>query len=212
MITALCVRKDSIYKKLGIECYDKERDMTRWEGGNAIIAHPPCAQWGKYRQFATVDQSEKDLAVTCIDLIRKFGGVLEHPSTSKLFDKKFSNRDIPMPGFIDEWGGYTICINQHWFGHPCEKKTLLYIVGCEEKQLPEIPFSLDAIQYVISPTKTEAGNLPNGKKTLPKSRRDKTPIQLARWLIEVAELCNQNLLSLYRPKRNRLCGDATGEE
>ena len=180
--------------------------MSTWSGGNSVIAHPPCAQWGKFRQFATVDDTEKNLALKCIDLIRRWGGVLEHPSSSKLW------AGLPSPGFHDKWGGYTICINQHWFGHPCEKKTLLYIVGCDEKKLPPIPLSFDAIQYVIATCKTKEGNYPNGKKVLSKSRRDKTPIDLARWLIETAEICNANLLSLCRPKHNRLCGDATGEE
>jgi hypothetical protein len=186
MITVLCVRKDSIYKKLGCDCYDQDRDMNTWAGGNAVIAHPPCAQWGKFRQFATNDPGEKILAMKCIELVRLFGGILEHPASSKLFDKI-----LPLPGQTDEWGGYSICINQHWFSHPCEKKTLLYIVNCAEKELPPIPLCLDAVQYVIAPCKTKKGNFPNGKKTLSKSRRDKTPIDLATWLIRVAEKCNK---------------------
>lgn len=200
MITVLCVRKDSIYKKLGCDCYDKERDMNTWSGGNSVIAHPPCAQWGKLRQFATIDQMEKDCAITCIELVRKWGGVLEHPSTSKIFGYPSSEKILPLPGIRDKWGGYSICINQHWFGHGCEKKTLLYIVGCEEKKLPDIPLSLDAVQFVIAACKTKAGNYPNGKKVYSQARRDKTPIDLARWLIETAELCNKNLLSSIPPE------------
>jgi hypothetical protein len=207
MITVLCVRKDSVYKKLGCDCFDKDRDMTTWSEGNSVIAHPPCAQWGKFTQFATVNDAEKQLAVTCVDLIRRWGGILEHPSASKLFGSI-----LPRPGKIDQWGGYSICINQHWFGHRCEKKTLLYIVGCLQQNLPAVPISFDAVQCVIAQTKTKAGNYRNGKKVLSKAQRDKTPIDLARWLIQVAGMCNENSLSLSGPKRNEQCRDATRQE
>lgn len=145
MITVLCVRKDSIYKKLDCDCYDKEWDMNIWLGGNSVIAHPPCAQWGKFRQFATDNQVEKQLAIKCINLVRKWGGIIEHPSSSKIFGYPASEEILPLPGLRDKWGGYSICINQHWFGHQCEKKTLLYIVGVEEKNLPAIPLCFDAV-------------------------------------------------------------------
>jgi hypothetical protein len=202
VITALCVRKDSVYKKLGCDCYDAQRDMNTWPGGNAIIAHPPCGQWGRFAQFATVNESEKELALTCISLVRQWGGILEHPAASKIFGYPSSEIILPLPGLRDKWGGYTICVNQHWWGHRCEKKTLLYICGCEEKELPPIPINFDAIQCVISPCKTKAGNFPNGKKTLSKAQRDKTPIDLARWMIEVAGLCNQKKMIYEKETRS----------
>lgn len=213
MITVLCVRKDSIYKKLGCDCYDRERDMNTWSGGNGIIAHPPCAQWGRFKGQATMNAEEKQLAITCADLVRKNGGIIEHPAVSALFGYPSSETVLPMPGLKDEWGGYSICINQSWFGHRALKKTLLYIVGCEEKNLPPIPYSLDAIQATIGwPVKKNGARRFNGKRPLSKGEHDKTPIDLARWLMRVTEPCGENFVSSECLKRNRLCRDATGEE
>jgi hypothetical protein len=85
------------------------------------------------------------MAFHAIEMVRRWGGVLEHPVTSKLWKLGF----LPVPGLVDDFGGYSIVVNQSWFGHRAVKKTLLYIVGCEQMNLPDIPYSLDAIQYVI---------------------------------------------------------------
>jgi hypothetical protein len=42
----LFVEPDSIYKRLGLDCYDKERDATTYTGTAPVIAHPPCQLWG----------------------------------------------------------------------------------------------------------------------------------------------------------------------
>lgn len=73
-ISALFVRKDSVYKTLGIDCWDIERDATNWPGGNPIIAHPPCRAWGKLSAFAHPRPGEKELAIKSIELIREWGG------------------------------------------------------------------------------------------------------------------------------------------
>lgn len=212
MITVLCVRKNSIYKKLGCDCYDRERDMNMWPGGNSIIAHPPCAQWSQLRGLAKNNPDEKILALKCAALVRRYGGVLEHPSGSILFGHRSENAVLPLPGKIDKWGGYSICINQHWFGHPAIKKTLLYIVGVSERDLPNIPYSMNAVTRQMEKWKNKNGNRVNGKKQLSKPWRERTPLDLARWLIETAELCNKNFISLQSSKHNQLCRDATGQE
>jgi hypothetical protein len=191
MITALCVRKDSIYKKLGLDCYDQERDMRTFQGGNAVICHPPCAQWSALRGFARVDELQKTLAIECVHMVRKFGGVLEHPAKSIIFENSYRWERLPKPGMSkDPWGGYTICINQHWFGHKAEKKTFLYICGCDQQNLPPISFSLDAITHVVgSRVKRHTGRR---RPELSKKDREVTPTLLAEYLIKVAEICDWN--------------------
>ena len=62
--------------------------------------------------------------------------VLEHPKGSRLWHEA----PLPMPGeFSDEFGGFTILVDQYQFGHVARKWTHLYIVGIEPKDLPEIP-------------------------------------------------------------------------
>jgi hypothetical protein len=181
-ITALYVRKDSIYKQLGLDCWDIERDARLWPGGNACIAHPPCRAWGQLAHFAKPRADEKDLAIIAISQVRKNGGVLEHPRGSKLWP----HLQLPVGLNVDKWGGYTLSINQHWFGHQARKKTFLYICGIDQLNLPAIPICFDAYTYCIA----RSGNC--NLKHVTHKEREKTPLKLAQWLIKVCTLINQN--------------------
>src|SRR5687768_16317280 len=99
MISVLYTRADSIYKQLGVDCWDIERDARKWPGGNPIVAHPPCRAWGQLSHFANPIQGEKELAISAINQIRKYGGVLEHPRGSKLWHEM----NLPMPGKVDKF-------------------------------------------------------------------------------------------------------------
>ena len=46
-VTVLFVASDSIYKALGCDCYDTERNALTYRGNNPVVAHPPCQLWGK---------------------------------------------------------------------------------------------------------------------------------------------------------------------
>jgi hypothetical protein len=186
IISALFVRKDSVYKALGIDCWDIERDATDWPGGNPIIAHPPCRAWGKLVHFAKPREGEKELAIRSIEWIREWGGVLEHPAASRLWPFL----KLPKPGFKDEYGGYSICIDQFWFGHKARKKTLLYICGCPESQLPPIPLRFDAVTHVVGLNKKNRfGRVNDNRKEITRAEREQTPLALAEWLIKVASKC-----------------------
>jgi hypothetical protein len=50
----------------------------------------------------------------------------------------------------DEFGGWTLPIFQSSFGHRAEKATLLYIVGCEPADIPEMPLVLGDATHVIA--------------------------------------------------------------
>lgn len=184
MISALFVKRDSVYKQLGVDCWDIEKDARLWPGGNSIIAHPPCRAWGQLSHMAKPRPDEKDLAVWSIGQIRRWGGVLEHPRASKLW----SYMDLPMPGNTDEFGGYSICIDQSWWGHLAKKNTLLYIVGISLNKLPIIPMNFNAIEFTVS-SKIKKKSGRRIKKEIPKKQREETPIEFAKWLIEVAEKC-----------------------
>lgn len=184
MVSALYIRKDSIYKTLGVDCWDIERDARKWPGGNPVIAHPPCRSWGNFSWRSKGNDQEKLLAFWAITAVTQWGGVLEHPVTSKLWKEGH----LPLPGTFDQCGGYTICVNQHWWGHKAKKKTFLYIVGCPEKELPPIPMTLNAITHVVGFSRGQLKD-PSGIKEVSRREREETPIELAKWLIKVAEMC-----------------------
>lgn len=184
MVIVLFARKDSIYKQLGCDVYDIDRDARTWNGGSAAIYHPPCRAWGGLSHMAKPRGDEKELAIWSINMIWKFGGVLEHPRKSKLWP----HMNLPMPGVIDNHGGFSILINQSWWGHKAEKKTLLYIKGCKPTEIPTIPISFSAVEYVIG----ACGKTPKWRRRpeVPKDDREHTPPDLAKWLIELVEIIN----------------------
>jgi len=179
-VTILFARKDSIYKTLtGVDVYDIERDALKYNGGNPIVAHPPCRTWGRYSHWATrAEPGEHELAPWTVDKIRKNGGVLEHPCASKLW----YDYDLPKPGWKDKFGGWTLQVYQWWWGHPCEKNTWLYICGVNSKCIPGLPFKLGHPDYVIGYSRKNS----YGKIELSKSKRDVTPILFAKWLVDLA--------------------------
>lgn len=183
MITVLFARTDSIYKQMPwCDVWDIERDARLWKGGTPVVAHPPCRAWGRLRHFAKPRPDEKDLALWAVEQVRRFGGVLEHPFGSTLWQAAA----LPAPGERDGFGGFTILVHQCWFGHRADKKTLLYIVGCEPHQLPPIQLQLWEPTHVIQSRKRQ-GHRPHCAK----AEREHTPLKMARWLCEVAGLCGR---------------------
>lgn len=124
-IAALYVDPRGPYPKmLGIEPWDEVRDARGYAGPWPIIAHPPCGPWGRLRHMC--HGRGKDLGPIAVEQVRKWGGVLEHPAWSKLWE----HCDLPKPGEApDEFGGYTVLVNQVDFGHVARKATWLYLVG-----------------------------------------------------------------------------------
>jgi len=178
-IAVLFVEKKSIYKSYEIcDCYDKERDALTFKGSEVVIAHPPCRQWGRLYKFAKVDTEEKALAVWAVNKVRLNGGVLEHPAYSKLW----KHMNLPTGNSLDGWGGWTMSINQHWFGHRAEKKTFLYICGISPDEVPDWKISFDAVTHTICSSKKRSG-----KKEVNKTERQKTPVDMAWFLIQIAE-------------------------
>lgn len=186
MITALFVRKDSIYKQLGIDCYDIARDSYNFKGNNVIIAHPPCRLWGRLRKLSTAPSCERITAYFAIECIRKNGGILEHPESSILFKSI-----LPKPGSIDSFGGFTIKVNLHDFGFKAKKPTYLYVCGIEKRNLPSTPLNFNAITHCISSSQPSSRRKSNLLE-LNKMHFDKTPLLMAEWLIKVAKMIELN--------------------
>lgn len=185
-VAVLFARSDSHYKALpATDVWDIERDARNWPGGSPVVAHPPCRAWGAFSMFAKPRADEKSLAPWAIEQVRQFGGVLEHPYASKLWPEL----GLPEPGERDEFGGWTLPINQHWWGHRAEKKTRLYIVGCEPCDIPDMPMVLGEATHVIG----DVGRASRGNKRpeVSKAEREHTPPQLAAWLCELARRCEK---------------------
>jgi hypothetical protein len=189
-VAALFVRKDSVYKSLaGVDAWDVMRNARYWPGGCPLVAHPPCSQWGELSHMARVDLEEKLLAPMAISFIREWGGVLEHPKKSKLWPVL----GLPEPGKnSDEYNGWTLEVSQWWWGHPAEKKTRLYIVGCAKEcipPLPPIPAGRPPQIIGSSGRRKCGGRKPKDRPEVTKKQREYTPEKFALWLVELARRC-----------------------
>lgn len=171
MTAALFVRSDSHYKALGLDCFDVERDALTWRGGVPGVYHPPCRVWGQYKTWAKPREGEKELARWSMSKVRRFGGVLEHPSSSDLW-KEFHCLGY---GMRDSFGGVLFPVFQSWFGHRAPKKTALYLVGAA---VPDL--------FSFFTTLPASGRIEN----MGKAEREKTPLAFARFLADIASSCD----------------------
>jgi hypothetical protein len=181
-IAVLFARKDSIYKSIGdLDVFDIHRDARNFNDSCPVIAHPPCRGWGRLSHMAKPRPDELSLAHFAVLKVRENGGVLEHPEFSKLW----LAAKLPLPGSIDEFGGFTLPLPQFWFGHLARKNTWLYIVGIAQRDLPNIPLVLGESRYVVSSSKR---NCNGAKKEIPKKMREETPVSMALWLVKLCSI------------------------
>lgn len=187
-VSALFVRADSCYFSLDVDCWDAGRDARNYVADNPVIAHPPCRAWGRLRQWAKPRPDEKALALFAVDQVRRCGGVLEHPYGSSLWPVA----GLPPPGgSVDAFGGWTLLVEQGWWGHDAPKPTYLYIVGVTSAWLPEIPYKLHRAAGRISDMST--------------ADREATPLAFARWLVDLARRVQLHLpAALVTPTRAAL--------
>lgn len=172
------VAKNSYYHLLpNLDLFDLRRNALSTVSNAPAIYHPPCRSWGRLRQFAKTPSGEHWLAVWSVLRIWRYGGVLEHPAGSKLW----SFMNLARPGQrYDSHGGFSVSLNQSWFGYPAKKNTWLYVVGCEISDLPEMPLCFNAITKTVSGSKNR-----NVLKELSHSERSRTTLQFNEYLISV---------------------------
>jgi hypothetical protein len=96
---------------------------------------------------------------------------------------------MPPPGVVDEFGGFTIGIWQSAFGHRADKPTILYVVGCRPKDLPEIPTMLGGGTHTIDNRSGVRKGDQGFRPHVSKIEREATPPLLAEWLVETARRC-----------------------
>ena len=188
LVSVLFARADSVYKSLpGVDVWDADRDALTWPGGTPVVAHPPCRAWGSFAHLAKPRTGERDLALWAICQVRTCGGVLEHPKGSRLW----AECGLPNPGEApDEYGGWSLGVTQHWWGHLAEKGTKLYVCGCSPTQVPPIQLHLgDAARYIARPRYWPEGD-PRRKPECTHAQREHTPPDFALWLVDLARRCS----------------------
>lgn len=194
VVAVLFARSDSIYKTMrGCDVYDIDRDARTYTGKLPVVAHPPCRAWGALRALAKPRPDEKELAIFAVATIRRVGGVLEHPAHSTLWKAA----GLPYPGAgTDEWGGFTIPLQQNWFGHRAAKATWVYVCGATMDDLPRPCYVLGEATHVIAQSRARGPEgkrlvkgMPGWRPEVTRREREATPPAFAEWLKVLASRC-----------------------
>lgn len=182
-VAALYVDPNGHYPKLeGVDAWDEARDAAGYCGPAPVVAHPPCAPWSKMRWLSKPESRDKyrSCALRALYVVRTFGGVLEHPEHSAFWT--FAGLPSAVSEASDNFGGYTIRVNQLAWGHRCSKPTWLYIVGVpRELVIAGLRFGGVATHCVTRGPGQSAG-LPVAHSAM----RSRSPLAFAQWLVSLA--------------------------
>lgn len=137
-VAALYVDPRGAYADVpGVELWDEARDARTYAGPWPVVAHPPCARWGRYWFGGPSARVRRELGddggcfAAALAAVRRWGGVLEHPEASHAWRAHGLNPPPRAGGWvIADWqGGWTCCVEQGYYGHRARKATWLYAVG-----------------------------------------------------------------------------------
>ncbi len=160
-----------------VEPWGVDRDATQYAGPWPVVAHPPCGHWGKLAWNCKQPAAWKAAGPVAVAQVREFGGVLEHPAHSRLWD---ACTMPPAGGLPDGHGGWTLEAHQTRWGHKAKKRTWFYIVGVARNAVTLPPDR--AATHVMGVSLAKGRVLP----CLPKKERHLTPPALAEWLVALA--------------------------
>lgn len=163
-----------------VDCWDATRDARRYRGPHPVVAHPPCGAYSRLKHFYKRDDA--DCALYAVQSVRLWGGALEHPAHSRLWQVA----RLPLPGAPpDAWGGYAIEVAQVDWGHVARKATWLYLV-----RVPRAIVQATLPTTHREPTHWIAGNTEQrkraGMKAASSEQSRRSPLAFAEWLVSLA--------------------------
>lgn len=136
-VAALYIDPTGHYVKPGIDAWDEARDARTYAGPYPVVAHPPCASWGRYAKTTPGSRAlgpplgeDGGCFRAALDAVFAHGGVLEHPKASKAWPHHGLLAPIPGGGWMEERSGVWVCeVEQGHYGHAAQKATWLLYVG-----------------------------------------------------------------------------------
>lgn len=170
----------------GVDCWALDRDACQYRGPLPVVAHPPCAPWGRLAHLA--QGADPFCAVRAVHQVRQFGGVLEHPAHSRLW----ARCRLPVPeGLPDAWGGFSLAVQQVSWGHVARKPTWLYFCGVDRGLVEATRRRGGTPTHWISGGRQLVrrgfgGRVPAGIKVASERQRRRTPQAFGEWLVMLA--------------------------
>jgi hypothetical protein len=174
-VAALFVQEDGVYAAMpDVAAWPESRDARTYPGPLPVVAHPPCASWGRYSKPSPDSTARGPLRgddggcfLAALNAVRTWGGAIEHPAGSAAWGAY----GLPGPmAPLDAHGGWTLPVYQSWWGHEAIKPTWLYLVGVERACIYPAPLTAN-----IRPL-----------EHMGKVQRAASPLPFARWLVELA--------------------------
>lgn len=187
---ALFVQKRSVYKTLGLDAYDINRNALTYNGDMPVIAHPPCQLWSR---FAPVNfkrwggdhnrpGNDGGLFEFALNTVRRCGGVLEHPAQSKAWDAYGLSAPTAL-GWQRTIDGSWVCeVWQSAYGHKAAKATWLYYIGVH----PPTPLLWERLPGTHRVGYSNKRGMQERKLPVTRHEASATPISFAKALIELA--------------------------
>lgn len=192
-LVVLFVEPDSIYKQMGLDCYDQARDARTYTGDAPVIAHPPCQRWGAMApvNFArwggehNRPGNDGGLFRFALATVNRCGGVLEHPAKTRAWAAHGLTKPTGI-GWQPCGDGWTCEVWQSAYGHRANKATWLYLVG------EPLPLRWDRPTGTHQVGFHDQRGKARNKPTLGRREARATPPSFAVALVELARRCSKH--------------------
>ncbi len=194
MIAALFIQSRGVYAdRPDVDAWPEDRDARTYAGPWPVVAHPPCASWGRYAKVKPDSRAkgprlgdDGGTFAAALASVRAWGGVLEHPRDSKAW----AAYGLTVPPAGGGWSRsmlrpreWVCAVEQGHYGHAAQKPTWLLYVGDVEP--PPLVWGPSVV--ALRPWSPRRGVL----ECLSKIQRAATPPAFADLLISLASLSQQ---------------------
>ena len=193
-VAALFVAKGGCYYDLpGVDPWDAERDARKYQGPHVVVAHPPCQLWVNFaalnfkRWGGEHNRPGNDggCFASALASVREYCGVLEHPAGSNAWKA----HGLTAPPREGGWASARWRVNTEWvcevwqsaYGHLARKRTWLYYVGTEPREL----------DWSRTPGSMQIGKFDRIKPTLYGPKASATPPAFRDMLLDLARVSRQ---------------------
>lgn len=139
VIAALYVAAGGCYFGLeGVDPWDEQRDARTYAGPWPVVAHPPCQLWVNfaalnYKRYGGEHNrpgNDGGCFASALAAVRKWGGVIEHPASSRAWAAHGLPRPSRAGGWLAAAAGEWVCeVWQSAYGHRARKRTWLLYRG-----------------------------------------------------------------------------------
>lgn len=184
-----------------VSAWGLQNDARLYSGPGPVIAHPPCARWGRYWFGSPSSKVRHKLGddggcfASALRCVREYGGVLEHPAHSHAWP----HFGLPVPSnhgwsAPDAFGGRSCRVEQGFYGHRARKPTWLYAVGIDP--WPELVWGFDNPEDIARTGRRgsdrQVGKARAETEILSKHERAATPAAFRDILIAMAMTAHPN--------------------